>query len=157
MPLCRPQGTFVVPAEAPTQGRPGSTVDTGLQGRTAIVTGAAQGIGQACARALAAEGAQVVCADLNVDGAVLAAAELGGVGVGVDVREPESCDALVREAVERFGGVDVLVTCAGVFHATPLDRITAEEVAAIVVVLASDAASYVHGAHVDVNGGLLMD
>jgi 3-oxoacyl-[acyl-carrier protein] reductase len=245
-------------------------MDTGLAGRTAIVTGAASGIGRACVRALAGEGARVVCGDRDRDGAMLAAEEIGGVGVEVDVTDPAGCAELVAEATGRFGSLDVLVTCAGIFHATPFDRITvdewdriqavnlkgtflacqaalrvmvpqrsgrivtvaslagqagglaagagyaaskagvvaltksiardagphgiaanavnpgvidtpmtqawpaetrsrtvastplgrmgtAEEVAGIVLVLASQAASFVHGAHVDVNGGLLMD
>lgn len=247
-------------------------MDTGLRGKAAIVTGAASGIGLACARALAAEGAKVALADLDGDGATRAAAGIGGESVGtrVDVADPESVERMVAAAVERFRKLDVLVTCAGIFHSTPFDRITAEEwdriqavnlrgtflccqaalevmipqgsgrivtiaslagqvgglaagaaysaskagvaaltksiarfagphgiiancvnpgvietpmtaawpgdvvartvgatplgrmgraeeVAAMVVVLASDAASFVHGAHVDVNGGLFMD
>jgi 3-oxoacyl-[acyl-carrier protein] reductase len=102
-------------------------VETGLASKVAVVTGAAQGIGKACALALAAEGANVVCGDVDGDGAVLAAADVGGVGVRVDVTQPDECEALVQAAVERFGRLDVLVTCAGVFHRTPFDRITPEE------------------------------
>ena len=98
-----------------------------LAGKVAVVTGAAQGIGKACAVALAAEGAKVVCGDLDRDGAMLAAADVGGVGFGVDVTKPDECEALAREAVEHFGRLDVLVTCAGVSHRTPFDRITPEE------------------------------
>jgi 3-oxoacyl-[acyl-carrier protein] reductase len=245
-------------------------METGLAGKTAVVTGAASGIGLACSRALAAEGATVVLADLNETAAQEAAREVGGYAVAVDVTKPEDARRVVEEAVTHGGALDVLVACAGAFHATPLDRIepdewdriqavnlrgvflvaqaalevmiprrsgrivtiaslagqtgglaagasyaaskagvaaltksiarfagphgiTAncvnpgiidtpmsaawpakvrertvaqtplgrmgrpEEVAAIVVMLASDAASFVHGAHVDVNGGLLMD
>lgn len=247
-------------------------MDTGLAGKTAIVTGAASGIGLACSRALAGEGARVALADVDAAGVARAAAQIGGesIGIQVDVSDPESVAAMVEATVERFGRLDVLVTCAGIFHATPFDRITPEEwdriqavnlkgtfltcqaalrvmvpqrsgrivtiaslgaqtgglaagasyaaskggvvaltksiarfagphgvvanavnpgvidtpmiaswppevkervlaatplgragtvdeVAAMVVVLASDAASFVHGSHVDVNGGLLMD
>jgi len=245
-------------------------VETGLAGKTAVVTGAASGIGLACSRALAAEGATVVLADLNETAAQEAAREVGGHAVAVDVTKPEDARRVVEEAVARGGALDVLVACAGAFHATPLDRIEpdewdriqdvnlrgvflvaqaalevmmprrsgrivtiaslagqtgglaagasyaaskagvaaltksiarfagphgitancvnpgiidtpltagwpaevrdrtvaqtplgrmgrAEEVAAVVVMLASDAASFVHGAHVDVNGGLFMD
>jgi 3-oxoacyl-[acyl-carrier protein] reductase len=247
-------------------------MEMGLTGRTAIVTGAASGIGRSCARALAVEGARVVFADLDPGGAAEAASEAGEThaALGVDVTDPDSVSALVSHTQRSFGTLDVLVTCAGVFHDTPLDRIaadewdrilainlkgtflcaqaalrpmiaqrrgrivtiaslagqtgglaagaaysaskagvvaltksiarfagphgvtancvnpgiidtpmtagwpreakertvtatslgrmgTAEEVAATVVWLASDAASFVHGAHVDVNGGLLMD
>ena len=247
-------------------------MDTGLAGKTAIVTGAAGGIGLACARALAAEGALLVLGDLDGDGVEAAAREVGAgsVPVRVDVTRAEDAERLVAEATGRFGRLDVLVAGAGVYHATPFDRITPEEwdriqavnlrgvflvaqaavramlpqgsgrvvtigslagqvgglaagasyaaskagvialtksiarfagphgitancvnpgiietpmtaswppevrernvaatplgrmgrpeeVAAIVVMLASDAASFVHGAHIDVNGGLLMD
>jgi 3-oxoacyl-[acyl-carrier protein] reductase len=235
-------------------------VDVGLAGKAAIVTGAASGIGHACTEALEAEGASVLACDLDaVHGALQ-----------VDVAKPDDTQRMVDEAVGRFGRLDVLVTCAGVFHATPFDQITPEEwdrvhavnlrgtfltaqaalrvmipqrsgrivtiaslagqagglaagaayaaskagvvaltksiarfagphgvtancvnpgiidtpmtvawpaevrernvratplgrtgrpeeVASVVVMLASDAASFVHGAHVDVNGGLLMD
>ncbi len=247
-------------------------MDSGLAGKVAIVTGAASGIGLECALALGREGAHVVCADLDEAAAGRAAERLGGrsIGVTVDVTSPDGCARLVEETTSRLGALDVLVTSAGVFHATPFDRITADEwdrvqavnlkgtfltcqaalrvmvpngrgrivtiaslggqtgglaagasyaaskagvvaltksiaryagpygvtvntvnpgaiatpmtegwppevakrvvaqtplgrmgtaaeVAAVVCVLASDAASFVHGAHVDINGGLLMD
>ena len=237
-------------------------METGLAGKVVLVTGGASGIGLACVKALAAEGAQVLVAALH--------AAPGPGSVTVDVTKPEDAGRAVQAAVERFGSLDVLVTCAGIFHSTPLDRIspeewdriqavnlrgtflvaqaalevmiprrsgrivtiaslagqvgglaagasyaaskagvigltkslarfagphgitvnavnpgiietpmtaglpeaqraalvertplgrvgTAEEVAAVVVFLASDAASFVHGAHVDVNGGIHMD
>ena len=247
-------------------------METGLEGKTAIVTGAASGIGLACARALAAEGARLVLCDVDGDAVVAAAEEIGAdcVGQATDVTRPDDVQRLVAEAMGRCGRLDVLVTCAGIFHSTPFDRITPdewervqavnlrgvflvaqaavramlpqrsgrivtiaslagqtgglaagagyaaskagvvaltksiarfagphgitancvnpgiidtpmisswpsevlertvaatslgrvgrpEEVAAVVVMLASDAASFVHGAHIDVNGGLLMD
>ena len=247
-------------------------METGLAGQTAIVTGAAGGIGLSSAKALAGEGASVTLADL--DGRIVEAyaRELGPehLGLEVDVTDEASVASLVETVVDHRGSLDVLVTCAGIFQATPFDQITApewdrvqavnlrgtfltcqaalrvmvprrrgrivtiaslggqtgglaagasyaaskagvvaltksiaryagaygivvntvnpgvietsmtdawpsqtrdriiaqtplgrigsaEEVAAIVCVLASDAASFVHGAHVDVNGGLLMD
>src|SRR5262245_47805419 len=103
-------------------------METGLAGKTAVVTGAASGIGKACARALAAEGAFVVCADLDGEQAAAAAGELDrhGLGVQADVTSEGDCRRLVAEATEH-GGLDVLVTCAGIFHATPFDEITPAE------------------------------
>ncbi len=102
-------------------------METGLAGKTAVVTGAAGGIGLACSRALAAEGAAVVLADLNEPAASEAARELGGYAVAADVSKPEHARRVVEEAVGRSGSLDVLVACAGVFHATPLDRIEPDE------------------------------
>jgi len=99
----------------------------GLEGNVALVTGAGSGIGLACSRALADEGVRVVCADLDGEAAAAAARELGGAAVAADVTKPEDAHRSVTVAVERFGALDVLVTCAGIFHATPLDRLSAEE------------------------------
>jgi 3-oxoacyl-[acyl-carrier protein] reductase len=102
-------------------------METGLAGKTAVVTGAASGIGLACSRALAAEGATVILADLNETAAQEAAREVGGYAVAVDVTKPEDARRVVEEAVARGGALDVLVACAGAFHATPLDRIEPDE------------------------------
>lgn len=104
-------------------------MDYGLAGKAAIVTGAAGGIGLACCRALVGEGASVVVADLDGTAAGARARELGTtcVGVGADVANADDAERLVAAAVSAFGRLDVLVTCAGVFHATPLDEITAAE------------------------------
>lgn len=87
--------------------------------KTAIVTGAASGIGAAIARRLAADGADVVVADLDDVGATRVAAEIeaaGGSarGMRVDVADPESCALLVRAAVEAFGGLHLAVNNAGI-------------------------------------------
>jgi 3-oxoacyl-[acyl-carrier protein] reductase len=88
-------------------------VDTGLRGRTAIVCGASAGIGLGCAEALAAEGANVVLFARRADVLEREAARLGAVAVGGDVREPADLERLVETAVDRFGGVDVLVLNSG--------------------------------------------
>jgi 3-oxoacyl-[acyl-carrier protein] reductase len=248
-------------------------METGLDGKVAIVTGGAGGIGFACARALAGEGARVVLGDLDADAVAARAVELGADAAAaavVDVARPDDAQRLVDTALERFGRLDVLVAGAGIYRATRLDQLppeewdqllavnlrgvyltaqaalrvlvpqrsgrivtlgslagqvgglaasaayaaskggvialtkslaryagphgvsvncvnpgiidspmtagwppevlarltagtplgrrgTTDEVAGVVLFLASDAASYVHGAHVDVNGGLLMD
>jgi 3-oxoacyl-[acyl-carrier protein] reductase len=88
-------------------------VDTGLRGRTAIVCGASAGIGLGCAEALAGEGANVVLFARRAGLLEREAERLGGVAVAGDVREPADLERLVATAVERFGGVDVLVLNSG--------------------------------------------
>jgi NAD(P)-dependent dehydrogenase (short-subunit alcohol dehydrogenase family) len=81
----------------------------------AIVTGAGSGIGAATARALAARGDSVVCADVVEQAAQRTAGELkNAIAVGVDVSSGDSCDDMVRKTVERFGSVDCIATCAGI-------------------------------------------
>ena len=90
-----------------------------LDGKIALVTGASQGIGNAIARGLAAEGARIVVADLQ--GAEAAAAEFpGGVGLTADVADGASVEALVGETVERCGSIDVLVNNAGLYASLPM-------------------------------------
>ncbi len=85
-----------------------------LEGRVAIVTGAAQGIGNAIAKGLAADGARIVVADLNR--AEEAAAELeGGVGLTVDVADETQVEEMAREVVDRCGRIDILVNNAGLY------------------------------------------
>jgi NAD(P)-dependent dehydrogenase (short-subunit alcohol dehydrogenase family) len=99
-----------------------------LQGAVAFITGAAGGIGSAAARALAAEGACVVATDLDLDGARAVAEELGdgAVGVRADVLDEESVVAAYRRAVLAFGGVDVVVSNAGIASSAPLAETTLE-------------------------------
>jgi len=85
-----------------------------LEGKVALVTGAAQGIGKAIADGLAAEGARIVVADLQ--GAERAAeAYPGGLGLTVDVAEEADVARMTAETVERCGGLDVLVNNAGLY------------------------------------------
>ena len=102
-------------------------METGLDGKTAAVTGAASGIGLACSRALADEGATVVLADIDEAGVSAAADDVGGHAVTADVTRPEHARRVVEEAVRYSGRLDVLVACAGVFSSTPADRLEAEE------------------------------
>lgn len=93
-------------------------------GRVAFVTGAASGIGRAIATRLAAEGACVVIADLDLATAQAAATELGSadvaVGVRMDVTDAAQVEAAIREAVLAFGGIDLVVNNAGVSLSKPL-------------------------------------
>lgn len=90
----------------------------GLEGRVALVTGGARGLGAATAKALAAKGAHVVVSDVR-DGAETAAV-VGGAYVKHDVTSEEDWIAAIAFARERFGGLDILVNNAGVFWVKPL-------------------------------------
>ncbi|MFJ2317504.1 bifunctional aldolase/short-chain dehydrogenase [Glutamicibacter sp. NPDC055491] len=93
-------------------------------GRIALVTGAASGIGKAVAQRLAAEGACVVIADLDLDKAQAAAAELGtadvAVGVAANVADAHAVQRAIDEAVLAFGGLDLVVNNAGLSLSKPL-------------------------------------
>jgi NAD(P)-dependent dehydrogenase (short-subunit alcohol dehydrogenase family) len=93
-----------------------------LAERVAIVTGASQGIGAACARAMAEAGAKVVVADVNEvggNGIVKSIAAAGGYALfkQADVGDRAACEALVEHAVAHFGRLDILVNNAGIVHA----------------------------------------
>jgi NAD(P)-dependent dehydrogenase (short-subunit alcohol dehydrogenase family) len=95
-------------------------MQTGLAGKTAVITGASRGIGKAIAAAFAAEGANVVLASRRQDSLDAVAAELAGkypeVGVlarAAHVGEPDQAAACIDAAVQRFGGIDILVNNAG--------------------------------------------
>lgn len=95
-------------------------------GRTAIVTGAARGIGEVYAQALAAEGASVVVADLNAEGGTAVAEKIvadGGTAAfhPVDVSDPESAAALAAFTVEKYGKIDHLVNNAAIYGGMKLD------------------------------------
>ena len=96
-----------------------------LDGKTAIVTGGASGFGAGIVRKFLTEGARVMIADINGDGAAALAKELGAQSQQVDVSKDASVAALVDAAYAAFGKLDILVNNAGVSHMpAPLDEIS---------------------------------
>ena len=97
-----------------------------LQGKSALITGAARGIGAAFAKAYAAEGATVAIGDINLDAAMATAAEIGpkAYAVSLDVTRQDSIDAAVKAVEERTGGVDILINNAALFDLAPIVDIT---------------------------------
>jgi pyridoxal 4-dehydrogenase len=95
--------------------------------RVAIVTGAAQGIGAAIAKELAADGVRVVVTDINFEGATAVAEDIGGVAKRLDVSDPVQANAVVAEVVEELGRLDILVNNAGLVPFTPFDDLTIEQ------------------------------
>jgi 3-oxoacyl-[acyl-carrier protein] reductase len=87
-----------------------------LSGKVAIVTGAASGFGAEIARRYVAEGAKVVVADINEEGAAQVAASIGAVAVKCDVTRRADIENCVAQAVQRFGTVDIVVNNAGATH-----------------------------------------
>ena len=96
-----------------------------LDGKTAIVTGGASGFGAGIVRKFIAEGARVMIADINGDGAAALAKELGALSQQVDVSNDSSVNEMAGTAIARFGRLDILVNNAGVSHMpAPLDEIS---------------------------------
>ncbi|WP_405854973.1 SDR family oxidoreductase [Streptomyces sp. NBC_01515] len=96
-----------------------------FQDKVAIVTGAGQGIGEDYARALAAEGARVVVADINEEQGRRVAKELdSALFVKVDVGDPASADALAAATVAEFGRIDYLINNAAIYHSMRREGLT---------------------------------
>ena len=98
-----------------------------LDGRTVLITGAARGIGAACARRLAAEGARLVLADLDGAGVEKLAAELGQVAVRADVTRRADIDRMVDEPYRRWGRLDILFNNAGVIRVQPMLEVAEDD------------------------------
>jgi len=111
-----------------------------LQDRIAVVTGGAQGLGAAICHRLAREGAHVVVADLNLEGAERVAAEImaqtdrRAVAVRADVTDEAQVEAMIRRALEEFGRLDILVANAGILIAEAVDEFPADRWRAVMEV-----------------------
>jgi 3-hydroxybutyrate dehydrogenase len=96
-----------------------------LDGKVALVTGAASGIGHGIAKRYVEAGARVAIADLNADGAAAAAREIGdaktAIGVGMDVAKEDEVNAGVEQTVKDFGRIDILVSNAGIQIVHPIE------------------------------------
>jgi len=104
-----------IPLKDPTVGK--------FVGRTVLVTGGGRGIGEACVRSFASEGASVVIADLDYDAASHVAASIGELGaarpVAVDVTKPDQVDEVLSTSAQ-ISPIDILVNCAGILDTKPL-------------------------------------
>jgi NAD(P)-dependent dehydrogenase (short-subunit alcohol dehydrogenase family) len=89
-------------------------MDYGLEGRVALVTGAASGIGRATAELLAEMGARVVASDVDADGGEAVASALGARFVAADVADEDGVQAVVEDAVGAWGRIDCAANCAGI-------------------------------------------
>ena len=98
-----------------------------LAGKRAVITGAAQGIGKAIAAAFAAEGAELLLADIDVARLAETAGELGQESFVCDLARKAEIGRLFARAAERWSGLDLLVNNAGVTHAAELDELTEED------------------------------
>lgn len=100
-----------------------------LSGKSALITGAARGIGLEFARAYLAEGAQVAICDINEAAAQDAAGQLGkgAIAVALDVTDQGSIDACMARVEDAFGGIDILINNAALFSAAPIADITRED------------------------------
>jgi 3-oxoacyl-[acyl-carrier protein] reductase len=103
-----------------------------FQGRTAVVTGGAKGIGAATARRLASEGATVVVADFDEASARATAEAIGGHAVTCDVTKLADVEAAIEAAVSHGGSVDILVTCAGIIRDNLLFKMSDEDWDAVI-------------------------
>lgn len=98
-----------------------------LDGKIALVTGGARGIGRAICVAMADAGAKVAVADLREDDARATASEVGGMAIAMNVADPASIAAGVAAVEAEWGGIDILVNNAGIFNMASIDKVTQED------------------------------
>ncbi|MBJ3761386.1 L-iditol 2-dehydrogenase [Maribius pontilimi] len=98
-----------------------------LDGKTALITGAARGIGRAFAEAYLREGARVAIGDIDIDRAQETADEIGAFAVRMDVTDQASIDDAVAKTVAQLGQIDILVNNAAIFTAAPIVEITRDD------------------------------
>lgn len=104
-----------------------------LDGKTALITGAARGIGLAFAQAYVREGARVAIGDIDMARATQAAAALGpnAIAVEMDITDQASIDAAVAETIAQLGQIDILINNAALFTAAPITEITRDDYARV--------------------------
>ena len=109
-----------------------------LAGQTAVITGGAQGLGLAIAERFVAEGARVVLGDVNLEETQVVAKQLGGddvaVAVRCDVTQSSDVETLIQTAVERFGGLDIMVNNAGITRDATMRKMTEEQFDQVIAV-----------------------
>src|SRR5690348_3700954 len=103
-----------------------------LRGKVVLVTGAGSGLGEATARAFAAEGCAVACVDVNQEAAervshALANQDVPSLALHCDVSDARDVFAAVGEVAERLGRLDVVVNCAAIDHTVSVDDMTVEQ------------------------------
>ncbi|MEP0324420.1 SDR family NAD(P)-dependent oxidoreductase [Bauldia litoralis] len=105
-----------------------------LEGKTAIVIGAARGIGEGIAARFVEEGARVVIGDTEVDAGKATAERLGGIFVETNIASPADAEAIVNAALESYGQLDIMVQNAGIYPWTLIENTPAEEWDAVMAV-----------------------
>src|SRR6478672_6122886 len=105
--MSTPSSTSSTSSTSSSSSSPSSSISFGLAGRVCIVTGGAQGIGEACIRRFARENAKVVIADIDDTRGQALATELGGLYVHCDVGDKAQVDALVAQTMATHGRIDV--------------------------------------------------
>ncbi len=100
-----------------------------LAGKTALITGAARGIGKAFAQAYVREGARVAIADIDIEKARNTASDLGSAAIAVelDVTSQSSIDLAVSQTIEELGQIDILINNAAIFSAAPITEISKDD------------------------------